>query len=69
MKDSKFLEPKEFDAEKHKKLISQLRPHMDFKEFEELCSPIAKDILENYEGFENKNKGVRPTQSVAQIPL
>ena len=57
MKDSKFLEPKEFDAEKHKKLVSELRQHMDFKEFEELCSPIAKDILENYEGFEKVKKG------------
>ena len=57
MKNLKLLKPKEFDAEKHKKIITKLRPHMDFKEFEELCSPIAKDILENYEGFEKVKKG------------
>ena len=61
MKNSKLLNPKEFDAEKHKKIISRLRPHMDFKEFEELCSPIAKDILENYEGFEKVKKGPKFT--------
>jgi len=33
IKDSKLLKPKEFNAEKHKKIIRQLRPHMDFKEF------------------------------------
>ena len=57
MKSSLLLTPKEFDAEKHKKIISHLRPHMDFKEFEELCSPIAKDILQNYEGFKKVKKG------------
>jgi len=36
MEDSKFLKPKEFDAEKHKKIISQLRPHMDLKNFKGL---------------------------------
>ena len=57
MKRSLLLTPKEFDAEKHEKIIRKLRPHMDLKEFEELCSPIAKDILENYEGFEKVEKG------------
>ena len=57
MKGSKLLKPKEFDTKKHEEIISQLREHMDFKEFEELCSPIAKDILENYEGFEKVKKG------------
>ena len=57
MKGSKFLKPKEFNAEKHKRIIRKLRPHMDLKEFEELCSPIAQDILENYEGFERVEKG------------
>jgi hypothetical protein len=51
MKDSKLLKPKDFDAKKHEKIIRLLSPHMDFKEFEELCAPIAQDILENYEGF------------------
>ena len=57
MKRSLLLTPKEFDAKKHKKIIRQLHPHMDFKEFEEMCLPIAKDILENYEGFEKVKKG------------
>jgi hypothetical protein len=57
MKDSKLLKPKEFAAKKYKKIISQLREHMDLKRFEELCSPIAKDILENYEDFEKVTKG------------
>lgn len=57
MKSSLLLNPKEFDARKHKKIISQLRPHMDLKKFEELCCPIAKDILQNYEGFEKVKKG------------
>jgi hypothetical protein len=57
MESSLLLTPKEFDAEKHKKTISQLRPHMDFKEFEQICSPIAIDILQNYEGFEKVTKG------------
>jgi hypothetical protein len=57
MKDSTFLKPKEFNVEKHKKIISQLRPHMDLKKFEELCSPIAIDILQNYEGFEKIEEG------------
>jgi len=57
MKSLLPLNPKEFDARKHKKIISQLRPHMDFKEFEEICCPIAKDILENYEGFAKVEEG------------
>ena len=57
MKNLKLFKPKELDVEKHEKIIRKLRPHMDFKEFEELCSPIAKDILENYEGFEKVQKG------------
>jgi hypothetical protein len=61
MKNAKLLKANEFDAKKYKKRISQLREHMDFKEFEELCSPIAKDILENYEGFEKVTKGPQYT--------
>ena len=61
MKSSLPLNPKEFDAKKHKKIISQLREHMDFKEFEELCCPIAKDILKNYEGFEKVKEGPKFT--------
>jgi len=57
MKGSKLLKPKEFDTKKHEKIIRLLRPHMDLKEFEELCSPIAQDILENYEGFERLERG------------
>ena len=57
MKSSILLNPKEFDARKHKKVISQLREHMDLKKFEEMCYPIAKDILQNYEGFERVEKG------------
>jgi hypothetical protein len=57
MKHSKLLKPKEFDAIKHENTIRKLHPHMDLKKFEELCSPIAKDILENYEGFEKVEKG------------
>jgi hypothetical protein len=57
MRNSNFLSPKEFDSKKHKKIISQLQEHMDFKEFEEMCCPIAIDILENYEGFEKVKKG------------
>jgi len=59
MKSSILLNPKEFDARKHKKIISQLRPHMDLKKFEKMCYPIAKDILQNYEGFEKVEKGPR----------
>jgi len=57
MKNIKLLIPKEFDTEKHEKIIRKLRPHMDFIEFEKLCCPIAKDILENYEGFEKVDEG------------
>jgi len=67
MKDSKLLKPKEFDAEKHKKIISQLHPHMDFKEFEEICCPISKDILENYEGFEKVKKGPQFTGTPLKV--
>jgi hypothetical protein len=61
MKVSALLKPKEFDTKKHKEIIKKLHTHMDFKEFEELCSPIAKDILENYEGFEKVTKGPQYT--------
>ena len=61
MKSSLLLTPKEFDARKHKKIISQLRPHMDLKKFEEMCCPIAKDILYNYEGFAKVEKGPKFT--------
>ena len=33
MKSSLLLNPKEFDAKKHKKIISQLQKHMDLKKF------------------------------------
>ena len=61
MKSSLPLNPKEFDAKKHEKIISQLSEHMDLKEFEELCSPIAKDILQNYEGFAKVEEGPKFT--------
>jgi len=61
MKSSILLNPKEFDARKHKKIISQLRPHMDLKKFEKICCPIAKDILQNYEGFKKVKKGPKFT--------
>jgi hypothetical protein len=57
MKGSELLKLKEFDTKKHEEIIRKLYPHMDFKEFEKICSPIAKDILQNYEGFENVEKG------------
>jgi hypothetical protein len=61
LKSSTLLNPKEFDAKKHKKIIRQLRPHMDLKKFKEKCCPIAKDILENYDGFEKVKKGPKFT--------
>ena len=61
MKSSTLLNPKEFDAKKHKEIISQLRPHMDLKKFESMCCPIAKDILQNYEGFEKVEEGPKFT--------
>ncbi len=60
-KSSPLLTPKKFDAEKHKIIISLLRPHMDLKKFEEMCCPIAKDILENYEGFKKVVEGPKFT--------
>ena len=57
MKGSKLLKPKAFDVKKHEKIIRLLRPHMDFKEFEEICSPIARDILQNYEDFKKVERG------------
>jgi hypothetical protein len=57
MRNSKVFSPKEFDAEKHKEIISKLRPHMDLKKFEEMCCPIAKDILQNYESFAKVEEG------------
>lgn len=61
MKSSILLNPKKFDARKHKKIISQLREHMDLKKFEEMCCPIAIDILQNYEGFAKVEKGPKFT--------
>ena len=34
---------------------------MDLKKFEEMCCPIAKDILQNYEGFVKAKKGPKFT--------
>jgi len=53
MKNAKPLKPKDFDAKKYEKIISQRREHMDLRQFEELCSPIAMDILQNY----NRSQG------------
>ena len=62
MKHSRLLStPKEFDTKKHEEITRKLRPHMDLREFEELCSPIATDILQNYEGFERVEKGPKFT--------
>ena len=61
MNNSILLSPKEFDAKKHEEIIRRLRPHMDLKKFEEMCCPIAKDILQNYEGFEKVKKGPKFT--------
>jgi hypothetical protein len=32
MKDSKLLKPKEFDAQKHEKIIGQLHPHRETRD-------------------------------------
>jgi hypothetical protein len=61
MKGSKLLKPKDFDTKEHEEIIRKLHPHMDLREFEELCSPIAMDILQNYEGFEKVEKGPKFT--------
>ena len=61
MKNAKPSKPKEFDTKEHEEKIRKLRPHMDLREFEELCSPIARDILQNYEGFERVEKGPKFT--------
>ena len=57
MRNAKLLKPKEFNKKKHEEIVRKLHPHMDLKEFEELCSPIAQDILENYEGFKRLERG------------
>jgi len=49
--------PKKFNISKHKKIIESLSENMDEIKFEKLCEPIVFDILENYEGFEEIEKG------------
>ena len=61
MKNAKLLKPKDFDTKEYEEIIKKLSPHMDLREFEELCSPIATDILQNYEGFERVEKGPKFT--------
>ena len=49
--------PKKFDADKHSESISKLTENMSEKEFEKACGAVALDILKNYEGFQNVEKG------------
>jgi len=49
--------PKIFNTTKYKKLINTFNKNMQEKEFERRCEPIVYDILLNYEGFRNIEKG------------
>lgn len=46
-----------FNVNKYKKIIATAKRVKHTLEFEELCYPVAKDILKNYEGFEKIMKG------------
>ena len=45
IKNAKPLKPKEFDAKKYEKIISQLREHMDLREFEVKCQVLTFDKM------------------------
>ncbi|MCK4674150.1 hypothetical protein KAT67_09245 [candidate division WOR-3 bacterium] len=46
-----------FNKNKYKNIIAKAKRVRQTQKFEELCYPVAKDILKNYEGFEKIMKG------------
>jgi hypothetical protein len=49
--------PKEFDSSKYQSIIDGLSENMPELEFEKISEVVVYDILENYEKFENIEKG------------